>query len=471
MLDHLQVQVDPFRLKCALEIATCENQPLNCRDGRTGAMISYYSNEQRDYVITAIGDLMKRFDYDTNVPRDSALDFVAPPVNRMGVPTYCRRSSSFEVGVDRTLRRIQSTSKKLRRPPGPPLIVDWNLSGWMAWRRNSRLNETKDTYEFFHEWAGVMLTKRTTRCRWTTDRSLAHQASAVLFSLVPHQDEFGGEWCSEPVSLPQLKPPFQHWAVMDYEIPTQFPVIGHKRLSSAFDWTISWRKNSTIHITMHCPYPSPRSYTDPPPPKIKGHLAIYIASRCIATERDDYVRELMGYMDVHSYGRCLHNRDMPAEDTAPWPRNWDQKMQMMGTYKFALAFENDNVTDWVTEKLPQAILAGAVPVYMGAPNVAEYYPGPQSVINVADYKSPKALAEYLLYLDSHDEEYQKYFAWKSDPLAPGFLKDRADCAYFQDEKLCDMLIAEQEAELDRQQDVEVLAAQEAEVDQHAGGDD
>jgi hypothetical protein len=34
-----------------------------------------------------------------------------------------------------------------------------------------------------------------------------------------------------------------------------------------------------------------------------------------------------------------------------------------------------------------------------------------------------------------------------------------------------MLIAEQEAELDRQEDVEVLAAQEAEVDRHAGGDD
>jgi hypothetical protein len=34
-----------------------------------------------------------------------------------------------------------------------------------------------------------------------------------------------------------------------------------------------------------------------------------------------------------------------------------------------LAFENNNVTDYVTEKIFNVYRAGAVPVYMGAPNI------------------------------------------------------------------------------------------------------
>ena len=37
---------------------------------------------------------------------------------------------------------------------------------------------------------------------------------------------------------------------------------------------------------------------------------------------------------------------------------------------------------------------------------------PHSYIDVRDFKSPKHLAEYLLYLDKNDDEYMSYFEWK-----------------------------------------------------------
>ena len=37
---------------------------------------------------------------------------------------------------------------------------------------------------------------------------------------------------------------------------------------------------------------------------------------------------------------------------------------------------------------------------------------PHSYIDVRDFKSPKHLAEYLLYLDKNDDEYMSYFKWK-----------------------------------------------------------
>ena len=52
-----------------------------------------------------------------------------------------------------------------------------------------------------------------------------------------------------------------------------------------------------------------------------------------------------------------------------------------------------------------------VPVFYGADGVHKVAP-PHSYIDIRDFKSPKHLAEYLLYLDKNDEEYMSYFLWK-----------------------------------------------------------
>ena len=52
-----------------------------------------------------------------------------------------------------------------------------------------------------------------------------------------------------------------------------------------------------------------------------------------------------------------------------------------------------------------------VPVVYGAEGLHKVAP-PHSYIDVRDFKSPKHLAEYLLYLDKHDVEYMSYFKWR-----------------------------------------------------------
>ena len=52
-----------------------------------------------------------------------------------------------------------------------------------------------------------------------------------------------------------------------------------------------------------------------------------------------------------------------------------------------------------------------VPVVYGAEGVHKVAP-PDSYIDVRDFKSPKHLAEYLLYLHKNDKEYMKYFRMK-----------------------------------------------------------
>jgi Glycosyltransferase family 10 (fucosyltransferase) C-term len=58
---------------------------------------------------------------------------------------------------------------------------------------------------------------------------------------------------------------------------------------------------------------------------------------------------------------------------------------------------------------------------MGAPNIESWLPGKKSIINTADFSSPKALAEYINHLNENDDEYEEYFVWKQEGLSENFI--------------------------------------------------
>jgi hypothetical protein len=82
-------------------------------------------------------------------------------------------------------------------------------------------------------------------------------------------------------------------------------------------------------------------------------------------------------------------------------------------YKFYLAAENSLCPDYVTEKFYRGFLNDIVPVVYGGADYSQYAP-PHSYINIADFRSPKELADYLLLLDKNDALYRKYFDWKKN---------------------------------------------------------
>ena len=50
------------------------------------------------------------------------------------------------------------------------------------------------------------------------------------------------------------------------------------------------------------------------------------------------------------------------------------KLEMLANYKFTFCPDNQRYPDYIDEKIFDALFAGSVPVYIGAPNVAEYIP-------------------------------------------------------------------------------------------------
>lgn len=75
----------------------------------------------------------------------------------------------------------------------------------------------------------------------------------------------------------------------------------------------------------------------------------------------------------------------------------------------------------MTEKFYDPLIAGSVPVYLGAPNVRDFAPADHCYIDVTDFAGPGELAAFLRDLAGDPQRYQRYLAWKRDGVPnPGF---------------------------------------------------
>jgi Glycosyltransferase family 10 (fucosyltransferase) C-term len=145
-------------------------------------------------------------------------------------------------------------------------------------------------------------------------------------------------------------------------------------------------------------------------------MAVFISNCGARSGRLRYLDELQRHgVTVHSYGACRHNRDSARNE-----RNHVAKLALLRDYKFYFAAENTRCASYVTEKIYDAFAAGAVPVYLGAPNIRQYLPGKRSALLVDDYASPRHLAEHMLALAANDTLYDEYLKWREQPFLDDF---------------------------------------------------
>lgn len=74
--------------------------------------------------------------------------------------------------------------------------------------------------------------------------------------------------------------------------------------------------------------------------------------------------------------------------------------------------ENSLTRDYVTEKVYDGLVAGCIPVYWGAPNVADFIPDRNAIIDYAKLGSPEALKAELERLAFDREAYEGKLRWK-----------------------------------------------------------
>lgn len=140
---------------------------------------------------------------------------------------------------------------------------------------------------------------------------------------------------------------------------------------------------------------------------------VYVQSDCDPpSDRDSYVRELMAYIEVDSYGECLQNKHLPQQLKNPASMDADAFYRVLAQYKFILAFENAVCDDYITEKFWRPLKLGVVPVYYGSPTIADWLPSNRSAILVSEFSHPRELASFIRRLDYDDGLYETYVEWK-----------------------------------------------------------
>ncbi|CAI5483749.1 unnamed protein product [Closterium sp. Yama58-4] len=254
-------------------------------------------------------------------------------------------------------------------------------------------------------------------------------------------------------------------AVMAYETPRRYPcdvpceMVG-KRRPSQLDGSLAgnvprhklvlrsmeprgyyrsndpaWaHKDHAVVMTVHYDSDVPVQYGSweeydvmrPPVNKTASALAAAFISNCNANSfRLEAIKELSRHMEVHSYGRCLNN--MPYEK---------DKLPVLARHFFSLAFENTCEGDYVTEKFWQCLVAGSVPVVIGAPNIADFAPSPNSYLEIKSLEDVPRVAQQMVTLAGNQTAYDEMLAWKKDGPSQAFIANMDLSAVHSSCRLC-----------------------------------
>jgi len=112
---------------------------------------------------------------------------------------------------------------------------------------------------------------------------------------------------------------------------------------------------------------------------------------------------ILGDLDVYGTGWQLLDNLPPrwAHKLAKYPDIFrgrcEDKFETARRYRFTIAYENIAFPGYVTEKLIDGLVSGALPIYLGAPDIVEHIP-PGTFINVRTLGSTNAIVEYMQHI-------------------------------------------------------------------------
>lgn len=124
--------------------------------------------------------------------------------------------------------------------------------------------------------------------------------------------------------------------------------------------------------------------------------------------RLEAVRHFAQHRDFHLYGvgwdkRVPHERLNRPAIAVSHRGAVDDKLDTLRRYSFALCFENTVFPGYITEKIFDCMLAGCVPVYLGAPDVDAYIPR-SCFIDMRDFRNLRALETHLKRVSPGEEQ-------------------------------------------------------------------
>ncbi|GBP19974.1 Alpha-(1,3)-fucosyltransferase 10 [Eumeta japonica] len=254
------------------------------------------------------------------------------------------------------------------------------------------------------------------KCDIVSNRSVTskYKVQAYLF--------YGSNIDFEDLPLPR-KAKDNIWGLFHEESPRNVERLMHEPILKLFNFSSTFSRYSDVPFPLQHLFSLPeitsKQYFVETSKKnaLLAEIApiMYIQSDCeTSTERDAYVKELMKYIKIDSYGTCLNNIKLDEKFQVDYLNhlNDDDFLNFIARYKFVIAIENGVCEDYVTEKLWRALKIGTVPIYFGSPSVKDWLPNEKSAILLQNHNTPQKLKEHIDDLLKNDTMYEQYLEHK-----------------------------------------------------------
>jgi alpha-1,3-fucosyltransferase len=284
-----------------------------------------------------------------------------------------------------------------------------------------------------------------TNCEFTDDKKRLNESDlVVVHGLDPIQDQ------------PTFRPPNQRWVFFFYESPF-YSTNARGLTDDFFNYTSTYRLDSDFPGF----YEASSLFFWEHNPGFKENFDFFSQKTKFAaivitrdhqndlSARFTYINELKKYIEVDIFYPTLSE---PTQNGLPCPKSFKDnrtihlihpdhphhgicKEVIASEYKFYFAFENSICDQYITEEFFSILRRDIVPVVIGAGPYDYYvtyiyfshffniqksnynsnflFKVPKTAyVNALDYKTPKDLANYLLYLNGNPKKYNEIFNWK-----------------------------------------------------------
>ncbi|CAF0723537.1 unnamed protein product [Brachionus calyciflorus] len=285
-------------------------------------------------------------------------------------------------------------------------------------------------------------------CEYTCDKlKFLSSADALIFHQRDVEAEFElkynnfDEWFHRTLQIPFKTPeeklknnPEQIWILWNDEatkINSAFNSI-----SKLFNWTLSFKTDAEIFEGSYGFFLPNKHISESDLIRYKEEIhenfvkrenaILWFVSNCKSKLRSRVALEISQYYPLHIYGKCDLSKDFTeSEIKAKYPylkvfsnekcsRDSECELEKFQSYKYYLAFENTNCTDYVTEKIWKSLNKHMIPIAL-QPNRQSYQSfsiPSKSFIHLEDYDfNVRQLTNHLNSINQDFSLYYKYLKW------------------------------------------------------------
>jgi len=277
-------------------------------------------------------------------------------------------------------------------------------------------------------------------CEFFDDMKYLSQSDAILFDTSKI-----GEGFYAYRNPPVLPDKYHHhlWIKYSFHNPLRFPIFNEDIFNSLIDINSTFSLDSDVPLSSFCLSDGIQIEDFYKPQKNENERkgVAFISDNCYdygSTIQTLYIKELMNYIKIDSFGSCLNNKrsGISLSEISFQSSSIGKLLDIYQKYKFVIVLEEISTKTYITENLLIALLSGAVPIYYGAIDIDQFMPEKKSIINVMDYNNPKVLADEIKRIDADKNIYNQFLKWKKYPPSSSFLSNFKYCIMNAGCRLC-----------------------------------